>query len=156
MPRPADPTLRERLIAAATAEFADGGYSDNTALTATISAMTNDCQAHALNCDEPMMVIAVNGGEGGTGWGINALFDKPGVTVTNGLQDGPNNFGLVMSVRVTSALRGVLAAWMSILGVALLLAAFALSAQGGTDAPTPEGANGDPLPVAPTHREGPP
>ena len=54
------------------------------------------------------------------------------------------------------ALRGVLAAWMSILGVALLLAAFALSAQGGTDAPTPEGANGDPLPVAPTHREGPP
>lgn len=65
-------------------------------------------------------------------------------------------FGLVMSVRVTSALRGVLAAWMSILGVALLLAAFALSAQGDTDAPTPEGTNGDPLPVAPTHREGPP
>ena len=30
MPRPADPTLRERLIAAATAEFADGGYSAST------------------------------------------------------------------------------------------------------------------------------
>jgi len=30
MPRPADPTLRERLIAAATAEFAEGGYSGST------------------------------------------------------------------------------------------------------------------------------
>lgn len=30
MPRPADPTLRERLIAAATVEFADGGYSGST------------------------------------------------------------------------------------------------------------------------------
>lgn len=30
MPRPADPTLRDRLIAAATAEFADGGYSGST------------------------------------------------------------------------------------------------------------------------------
>lgn len=30
MPRPADPTLRDRLIAAATAEFAEGGYSAST------------------------------------------------------------------------------------------------------------------------------
>ena len=30
MPRPADPTLRERLIAAATAEFAASGYSGAT------------------------------------------------------------------------------------------------------------------------------
>ena len=30
MPRPADATLRERLIAAATAEFAEGGYAGST------------------------------------------------------------------------------------------------------------------------------
>ncbi|MCK5940575.1 MAG: TetR/AcrR family transcriptional regulator, partial [Planctomycetes bacterium] len=30
MPRPADPTLRDRLIAAATAEFAEGGYAGST------------------------------------------------------------------------------------------------------------------------------
>lgn len=40
-------------------------------------------------------------------------------------------YGIIMSVRVVSAFRGAWAAWMSILGVALLLATFAVAARSG-------------------------
>lgn len=74
---------------------ADGGFTDNTALTATIGAMTTDCHTgKTLDCSKPFQVVSINGGH--TGWGIDALFDKPGVTPSDGLVRGPDNFGLVM------------------------------------------------------------